>query len=524
MTNKQCVITKSKFEIDKTFDDEKFLRVRINAMTTEDNYYEVEYPESALRDSEESWKNVAILARVVETTDDKGNLVLDYNGHDMHVEENEFWDGENPDEQNRMIYDETIVGIIPETNEFEVVQRGEYFDIYVTGYIYREYGNYVADILEARGGEVDVSSELWIDDVTTKRDEKTKKMKTTVNAFRATGVTLLGAKHNPAMPNAKAVVYSQDDMMKIMQELKQSLDNYTAYAEDSGKKGGIQELAKKKIENEASVDELVDAMGTNENESENSTEETVPATDTSAEAGTSETEQTEVEGTVENEAQPSAEVPSEPEVKSDLSIVKGTYTYDISYSDMERAISDKVDSTYGNEYTWLWSEVFAEPTYVVMHESVYNSEDDTVKRTTYRQSYDVTDGVVSLLGERVEVHPAWLTDDEQKAVDELKSNYNQAIATVAKYEEEPKKMEMLLSDDYALCVDSDEFKALLEQKNHFDLSMEELTDKANEILLKSAKKMTFEKPITNENPKVGMKAITSHVAVCKNYGSLFDGI
>ena len=54
--------------------------------------------------------------------------------------------------------------------------------------------------------------------------------------------------------------------------------------------------------------------------------------------------------------------------------------------------------------------------------------------------------------------------------------------------------------------------------------MEELTDKANEILLKSAKKMTFEKPIANENPKVGMKAITSHVAVCKNYGSLFAGI
>lgn len=524
MKNKQCVITKSKFEIDKTFDDEKFLRVRINAMTTEDNFYEVNYPEEALRNSEDSWKNIAILANVIETTDKDGNFILDYSGHDMHVEENEFWDGENLDEKNRIIYDEKIVGIVPETNDFEVVQRGEYFDIYVTGYIYREYGNYVADILEARGGEVEVSSELWIDDLSTKRDEDTKQMKTTVNAFRATGITLLGAKHKPAMPNAKAVAYSQDDMMKIMQELKNALDNYTAYAEDSGKKGGIQELAKKKIENESSVDELVESVITNENENDNSTEETVPATDTSAEASTSETEQTEVEGTVENEAQPSAEVPSEPEVKSDLSIVKGTFTYDISYSDLERSISDKVDATYGNENTWLWSEVYAEPAYVVMHENVYDSENDTIKRTTYRQNYDVTDGIVSLLGDRVEVHPAWLTDDEQKAVDELKKNYAQAIATVAKYEEEPKKMEMLLSDDYALCAESDEFKALLEQNNHFDLSMEELTNKANEILLKSAKKVTFEKPIANENPKVGMKAITSHVATCKNYGSLFDGI
>lgn len=515
------VCLKSNFEIDRTFDDEKFMRVRFNAMTTEDNYYEFKFTEASLRDSEDSWKNAAVLANVIEIVDENGEVTLDYGGHDKHIEEDVFWDGQNPDEQNRIIYDERVVGIIPETNDFEVVKRGDYYDIYLTGYIYRDYGNYVADILEQRGGEVDVSSELIFDDLVQSRDPETKKSIITVQSFRATGITLLGKHKTPAMPNAKAVNFSQE-VNEIMQELKQVLDN-TVQTEKSEKKGGKKELAIKKIEDDSAPvvveDNTTEQNGAetesaNSNETENSEVET-SETNTDSDQNNNATSETDTDSEQNNDA------PSE---AVDFSVVKGKHKFDVSLSDVERMIVKKVDETYSDENTWSWSEVFVDPKYVVIHETKYDTNADKAEHNTYKQYYDVTDGVVVLLGERVVVHAAWLTDEEQKTIDEMRNNYDSIVDRLAQFEAEPKKMEILTSGDYAMCFDTDEFKSLLEQKNHFNLSVEEVTSKANDILLSCAKNMTFESITANENPKVGMKAIAPHVSIHKNYGSLLDGI
>ena len=100
----------------------------------------------------------------------------------------------------------------------------------------------------------------------------------------------------------------------------------------------------------------------------------------------------------------------------------------------------------------------------------------------YKQSYKVRSGKYSLVGDRVSVHARYITDDEEKALDNLKADYAAVSEKLQKYEDEPKKMEILNSPDYGYVSNADEFEKLKIQENHFDLSIEETKAKADEIL------------------------------------------
>ena len=113
---------------------------------------------------------------------------------------------------------------------------------------------------------------------------------------------------------------------------------------------------------------------------------------------------------------------------------------------------------------------------------------------SYRQQYSVRKGEYSLVGDRVPVHAIYVTDDEEKLLNEKLEKFEaneKALADTQEklthYEAEPEKMEVLANKCYEQIADDAEFIALKEQSAHFELSVDEVRAKADAILLECAK-------------------------------------
>ena len=152
------VSTPSLFKVDEKFDDPRFMRVRIAVMHSGENRNGTSFSANVIKKAKDTFANIPVLAYVQKYQDENGNTVMDYKGHEMHMENDAFHEG-----QQKMIYDERVVGVVPEKNNFEI-QHDDTNDAdfaVVDALIYRDYGNYVADILEDRGGKTDVSAEIF---------------------------------------------------------------------------------------------------------------------------------------------------------------------------------------------------------------------------------------------------------------------------------------------------------------------------------------------------------------------------
>jgi len=182
-------------------------------------------------------------------------------------------------------------------------------------------------------------------------------------------------------------------------------------------------------------------------------------------------------------------------------------TFELSLSDIQGAISRLVNNTYSEaDNTWYWCSVYPESKIVVMQDW---------DGTAYRQNYEVENDNYSLVGDRVAVHAIYVTDEEEQALNDAKKNFeetkksfdeatanleaanaelesvknelNEKSEKLSKYEAEPEKMKILNSEDYSNVADTEEFSALKKQEEHFDLSVDEVKNKADEILLNYAK-------------------------------------
>ena len=189
--------------------------------------------------------------------------------------------------------------------------------------------------------------------------------------------------------------------------------------------------------------------------------------------------------------------------------------YSVSLIDKLTALSTLVNNTYGEaDNTYYDVDAYDEEKYVIMHDYWNNKH--------YRQSYAVKKDVYSLKGDRVEVFAKYLTADEITKLDNMKADYAVATEKLSKYEAEPEKMEILNSDDYSQIADTVEFAELKNVEKHFDMTVDELRDTCDKMLLDFAKnnKLSF-KEITDKKT-VGVKQFGSP----KNkkpgrYGNLF---
>ena len=74
----------------------------------------------------------------------------------------------------------------------------------------------------------------------------------------------------------------------------------------------------------------------------------------------------------------------------------------------------------------------------------------------YKQSYTSENDNYSLTGERVEVYAEFVTSDEQKELNDMRSNYSsieQELKQYKKSEEDAKKEKLLNSEEYSAVKD-----------------------------------------------------------------------
>lgn len=507
----------STFDMDSEFNDERFCRVRMKVMHSGLNRNQSYFDKDVIEKAKDSFKLIPILADVQPT--DNEELPLDYTAHSMHIEKDAF------DESNyKLMYDEKVVGVIPEQNDYELILNEETgnYEVFVTGLLYREYGNYVCDILEKRGGETKVSMEIICNDVS----YNLKGNYLEVNDMVAQGVTLLGSDVEEGMKGANAKTFSKSDeditkqMLSFMQEVKESLDKYINLA-----KGGntmFEKLLEKynktvddiDFEYEGLSDEELEKAFASRFDEDASTEgdDTVEPVEESVEPAEDNDEPAEDNDAVEDgdvpteDAEPTEEPVVVEESVEETEPADTKYSFEISVNEKLCALYELVNQTYGEESEYGWLDVSVYDNYLVMYEwgSSYG----------YKQEYSETDGKFSLVGERVEVESVWITKEEKAQLDEMKANYDAVVSELENYKSEPEKQEILSSKEYSSVADTDEYKALCDE--HFSLSAEEIRQKADQILLGYAKKnaSTF---------KVGVKRLPNlGEKKTKRYGNIFD--
>ena len=90
MSEKRIVQTPSLFQVDKTFEDERFMKVKICAMAADTIANNTRFSVDCIKAAKDTFANIPVLAKVVETQDKDGNTVLDFGSHDFHIEQDAF--------------------------------------------------------------------------------------------------------------------------------------------------------------------------------------------------------------------------------------------------------------------------------------------------------------------------------------------------------------------------------------------------------------------------------------------------
>lgn len=539
---RQIVHTPSLFSVQDDFEDSRFCRVRIAAMHDQDNRNSSYFSKETILDAKESFKNIPILAYVEEKEDEDGNKYLDYTTHEMHIEEDYF-----DKESQRMIYDEKIVGVVPESNDFELVydeETGKNY-VYVTALLYRDYGNYCVDVLESRGGVTDVSMEIACEDLSVKPGEDYIR----VGKMEAQAITLLGADVTPGMAKAHATTFSQSEqkdretqLMELLAELNERLSDIQI---QNHKEGG-----KAEMHNELSEETLNASDGLVENAPEdvnfvedekkkkgNSDDVSVnpedipeiaePVAEEPEEVTADEVAEPEEE-TVEEEANEDAETENEDESSDEeseddpesddmtFSFTVGGKTFSVTLKEKLEAFYELINTTYGSDTEWYDVDVDEASKIIEFHDYWNNKH--------YRQSYSIRKGVYSLVGDRVETFCKYLTQDEIDEVESMKANYSSISDKLAQYEAEPEKIKVLESEDYSRIRDTEEYKELSKRENYFSMSSDEIVEKLDGILLAYAKSNTATFSVS-EGTTIAMKQFGNpkrKASVKGRYGSTFN--
>lgn len=188
--------------------------------------------------------------------------------------------------------------------------------------------------------------------------------------------------------------------------------------------------------------------------------------------------------------------------------------FSLSLNEKLNAIYTLVNETYSEiDGDYYDVDFFEDDNYVEMHGWFTGKH--------FRQGCKKKKDSYSLVGDRCEIFVKFLTEDEISKLETMKSNYSVIEDKLAKYEAEPEKIKILESEEYVSVADKVEFVELKKQKNHFDLSIDELKVKADDIILLYAKKGQLNFSLEEEKPSVGRYSIpTKKPTTRSRYGGL----
>lgn len=422
---------------DASSDTDGLTAVRLQACHTLKNLNKSFISEDVALNAMNSFKNRPILGRLHEVDGQ-----WEFGSHDMHIDDN-----------GEVIYDEVPVGIIPESSNphFEYDEEKEHNYVVVDGYIFDDYSK-AKDVLE-RDGEASCSVELNIRSMSYNAKDKVLN----IEDYFYSGVTILGKTDNgdvvrPGMEGAnikladfksdKNSIFSQEEIIERISDLEKKFADFSI-----DKNQGKEEI---QLENEIENVEVLEQEESVCTEFEEAVDETVETPDV-----------------VEEEEE------------------KFSKTFELSHEDIRVALYALIASAEETDNEWYAITNVYDDHFV--YEGLFCGN-------IWGQKYAMDGDNVGLVEDRYALHKELLTDSEYAILNEMRSNYDaiksdlgEVSEKLAKYEAEPEKMEVLNSEDYSLIANTDEFVALREQDAHFDLSVDEVKEKANELLLSYAK-------------------------------------
>ena len=463
-----------------------------------------------------SINNRPILADIIEVEDEDGNIVKDFNGHSMQINEDE----------DKIEYIEFPVGhfVNPENIELAYDEEHDRNFVYCDAVIYEEYTD-TCDILRRRGG-TDVSVELAIRDLAF--DCKNKVLK--LNDFYVQGCTLLGEYVRPGMAGSKLSLkdfaesnnsifsdMTDEEHSKLIETLERlnttlsTLSNFningTQNFSNNEKEGGSESVTKLEellSKYNKTVDELdFEIEGLSDEELEAKFAEVFEDNSEGEGAeGTGNGEGSEGEGidnSIVNDGEdPVSEGDGDPEsdpaepteptgeftenpVNGNPESIKFSKTFELSMEDIRSALYQLLEPVEQANNDWYWIVQTYENRFIYQG----------CMGDYYCQKYTKDRNNVTFDGERYPVFAEFVTESEKVELDKMRSNYSSIEAELNRYKEAESiadKMTVFNDESYSSYLETDEFKELMSEEIVKKFTKEELQEKADAALGKLVKK------------------------------------
>ena len=489
--------------------------------------------EESMKQAMPTLKYSPLLAKIHQLDDG----TWDFHAHDCHMETDE-------DGNEYVVYDEQQIGTF--TADEPYLEYDEKLDkTYVVARVAipEEYTR-AADIIRSKKG-TKVSCELIIYECSYNAKEKYLQL----DNFRFNGCACLGCEKDgtpigEGMLGSKLTLedFSEDNNSLVkfsnqLNEMQAKLNELEARFIINNTNG----KEETRVEMNENFDEVTETEKVTE--TEETTEEEVTVTENESEETVDETSEDE---TVDEENSEETTDGSDEETEDEESTVKEdnacggggsgttkkkkknnsiecsyevdgeTKKFAVSLQEKIYAIQDLVNATYAEaDNTYYGVSVYED--YVVMC--------DYWSGRYYKQSYTSENDNYTLTGDRVEVYAEFVTSDEQKELDAMRSNYaslKEFKENAEKNELHAKREEILNSEKYEAVSETDAFKELV--KNMDNYSLEELEKEAKIIFADNFNMEIFavhaEKSQKNSTVKVFANVNKSKKD--SRYGNLFS--
>ena len=476
-----------------------------------DNLNGSRIPESGMKKALSSTMFRPILGYIYK--DDNGDS--QFMGHNMHIE------------NNKIVYDEIPIGVISEAATIAYDEEYKKDFAISKGYIFEEYTD-AKEILE-REKRLDTSCEIAVRELSYSAKDDIL----VLEDFYFTGLTILGKDENtgadvkPAMPGSSITlenftaennsVVTESNAIEVLEKIKTALSTFDIQENSGKEETQVEDLEKfEEVAEEVTETESTEGEATAEN-AEDATDVTPTeevAEEFEADADT-DTEDEVVEDEESEETESEEEAPAEDVTEFSVTVNGETKTFSVSLNDKLNALYNLVNETYSELDDDFYDVVVFEDTKTIEMHGYFRGK-------SYRQSYKTKKDNYQLMGDRVEISAVWMTADEEAKFNSMKENYSVISDKLQKYEEEPQKAEILASQKYSYVADTEEFVAL--QADHFDMSIEDVTKKADEILLSYAENgnLKFSTEENVEKPIVKSISLFANKKKESRYGSLFS--
>lgn len=503
----QAIQDFSSADVEETADNKLYAKVRVcHTLLNRNGSY---ISEDSMKAAMPSLKYSPLLANIHQLDDG----TWDFHSHDYHIEKDE-------DGNENVVYDEKQVGTFTADEPYLEYDKDMDKTYVVARVAIPESYTRCADIIREKNG-TKVSCELIIYECSYNAKEKYLQL----DNFEFAGCTCLGSEKDgtpigEGMLGSKITLedFSEENNSLIkfnekMVELQAILEKLETACFDNkknnSKEGGNKNLNKfeelcQKYEKTVdditfdyenmSDDELVEAFAKAFDETDSTDDGSECAADTPSDSETT------TDGNEEGENNPTEKNPDESEkgdttedetpfidddepkkkVNNSENTVEYSFTkngeikkFAVSLQDKIYAIQDLVNATYAEtDNTYYGVTVYDD--YVIMC--------DWWSGRYYKQTYDSKDDNYSLTGDRVEVYVEFVTADEQKEIESIRSNYAELKAfkeNAEKNELHSKKESLLADEKYSVLSDNEAFTEL--KKNMDNYSLDDLETKAKVI-------------------------------------------